>query len=111
MRSALHDEEWWGFEPAEVLLPRTVAYRYWKHLFKTEIAMTRERERLRMAHSQDWSDLGAHVRKSILIAWHQTALDMAGVLFSLRLPGAQILFEAAVTGILRSGYSAVALRQ
>jgi hypothetical protein len=83
-------------------------YSHWNRLLATEIAMARERERLRMAFSQEWSGLGKYVRESLLIARHGILLDMAGLLFRLRIPGARTLFENAIAAILEMVYSAVA---
>ena len=68
------------------------AFDYWKRLFEQELTTIRYEERLRMAQSQDWSDLGKYVREGLVIVPHRFLLDAAGFLFRLGFPGAQALF-------------------
>jgi hypothetical protein len=77
-------------------------------MLSTEVAKAREQQRLRMAFSQEWSGLGEYVREALLIARQAILLDMAGLLFRLRMPGARTLFENAIAAILKTVYSAVA---
>ena len=72
------------------------AFGYWKRLFERELTVTRERERQRMAYSHDWSALGQYVWEGFLIVPHRILLDIAGLLFRLRFPGAQALLTAPV---------------
>ena len=84
---------------------RPLTFGYWKRLFDRELATTRKQDRLRMALSQDWSDLGKYFGESLLILRHSIALDAAGLLCRLRCPGALRLFEPSVAVILRTVYS------
>ena len=68
------------------------AYGYWKRLFEHELTIIRHQERLRMAHSQDWSDLGKYVRESFVIVPHRLLLDAVDLFFRLGFPGAHAFF-------------------
>ena len=80
-------------------------FAHWKRRFDVELASARERERMRMALSQDWSGLGKYFRESLLILRHSIALDAAALLCRLRCPGALRLFERSVAVILQTVYS------
>lgn len=73
-----------------------LTFGYWKRLFDRELAAARKQERLRMALSQDWSDLGKYVREGLMIAPHRILLDTAGLLLHLRFPGAHALFAPQI---------------
>jgi hypothetical protein len=82
--------------------PHSRTFAHWKRQFDVELASARERERMRMALSQDWSGLGEYFRESLLILRHSIALDAAGLLCRLRCPGALRLFEPSVAVILQT---------
>lgn len=82
----------------------SAAYRHWKRLFRREISKARRQQRLRMAHSRDWSGLGEYVRTSALIVRQQLMLDLAGLLAGLRIGKGCRLFERAVSAILQATY-------
>jgi hypothetical protein len=81
---------------------RSRTFAHWKRLFDLELTAARERERMRMALSQDWSGLGKYLGESLLITRHSIALDAAALLSRLRWPGAAKLFETSVAVILQT---------
>src|SRR5262249_11693181 len=76
-------------------------YGHWKRLFERELLDARKQERLRMAHSQDWSGLGKYVEESFLIARHRLVLLTIPLLIHLRYPDVRKLFEASITCIMQ----------
>jgi hypothetical protein len=78
------------------------AFVHWKRLFDAELAGVREQERIRMALSRDWSDLGKYVEDNLLILRHSIALDTAGLLSRWWFAGAFLLFETSVAVILQT---------